>query len=92
MSILFFNYERCCMVTLTWPKVNSGVETLYGATFEVASPSSIGGEKHNLVTQVRPEQLGQMTQIVIVTGEVTAIFVLHLRAKRAGEVSYFLVD
>lgn len=92
MSMILFNHERCCMVTLTWSKVNSGVETLYGATFEVASPSSIGGEKHYLVTQVRPEQLGQMTQVVVVAGEVTAIFVLHLRAKRARGVSYFLME
>lgn len=87
-----FNRERCCKVTLTWPKVNSGVETLYRATLEVASPSSIGGEKHHLVTQVRPEQLSQVTQVVIVTGKVTAIFVLHLGAKRAGGARYFPVE
>lgn len=87
-----FKHERCCLVTLTGPKVNSGVETLNWATLEVASPSSISGEKHHLVTKVRPEQLGQVTQVVVVTGKVTAIFVLHLRAKRAGGASYFPVE
>lgn len=56
---------------------------MYGATLEVASPSSVGGEKHHIVAQVSPEQLGQVTQVVVVAGEVTAIFVLHLRVRKS---------
>lgn len=65
-------------LTPTWPKVNSGVESLYRATLEVAEPSSIRGEEHHILAQVRLEQLGEVTQVVVVTGEITAIFILHL--------------
>lgn len=66
-----------CLIP-TWPKVNCGIETLYGATFEVVKPSTICGEKHHLLIQVRAEQLGQVTHVVVITGEVTSVFVLHL--------------
>lgn len=75
--------EHVARATLTWPKVNSGVQSLYRATLEVAGPGSIGGEQHHLVTKVRPEQLGQVTQVVVVTCEVAAIFILHLQARKS---------
>lgn len=45
-----------CLIP-TWAKVNSGIETLYGATFEVVNPSAIGGKEHHFLAQVRAEQL-----------------------------------
>lgn len=42
------------------------------------NPSPICGEEHHLLPQVGPEQFGQKTQVVVVTGVVTAIFILHL--------------
>lgn len=70
----------------TWTKVYSGIEALYGATLEVAQPSSICGEQHHLVSQVEAEQLGQVTHVVVVTGKVAAILVLHL-SNRDGMVT-----
>lgn len=62
----------------TWPKVHSGVEALYRTTFQVAQASSICSKQNHLITQVRPEQRRQVTQVVVVTSEVTAVLILHL--------------
>lgn len=68
--------EHLC--TLTWPKVHSRIEALYRATLEKADWSAVCGEQHHLLTQVRPEQLGQVTHVVVVAGEITSILILHL--------------
>lgn len=90
---LTINYLILHSQHVTWPKVNSGVEILYRATLEVAEPSSICGEQHHLLAQVRAEQLGQVTHIVVVTGEITAIFILNLPNKGIpGGRCYFLIE
>lgn len=71
-------------VSPTGPKVNSSVEILYRATLEILEPGPVRSEEHHLLPQVGPEQLGQVTQIVVVTSEVTAIFILNLHQE--GEV------
>ena len=65
-------------LTPTRPKVNSGIDFFYRATLDVANTRSICGEEHHVVAQVRPEQLVKVTQVVVVTSEITAIFILHL--------------
>ena len=68
--------------TPTRPEVHSGVDFFYRATLEEADPRSICGEEHHVVAQVRPEQLVKVTQVVVVTSEITAIFILHLTKHR----------
>lgn len=42
----------------------------------------IGGEENHVITQVVAEALLQETQIVIITGEVAAIFIFKLQIKK----------
>lgn len=78
-------------MTLARPKVNSGIEVLYGATLQVADAGSIRGEEHHLVAEVRPEQLGKVTQVVEVTGEVAAIFIFHLPTRYSTGEGFILL-
>lgn len=70
--------EQSRGLTPTWAEVHGGVETLYCATLQITRACSISGEEHHFVPEVGPEQLGKVTQVVVVTGEVAAIFILHL--------------
>lgn len=67
-------------MTPTRAKVNSGVQVLQRATLEVVEAGSVRGEKHHVFTQVASEQLHQVAHVVVVAGQVAAVFVLHLDA------------
>ena len=69
----------------TWAKVHSGVDALQSSTLEVPGPGPVCGEQHHVVPQVGAEQTGQVTQVVVVTGKVAAVLILHLRERRGGE-------
>lgn len=71
-------------MTTTWAEVHSGVETPYCATLQIAQACSVSGEEHHFVPEMRPEQLGKVAQVVVVTGEIAAIFILHLRKDIRG--------
>lgn len=62
----------------TWPKVHGGIDILYCSTFEVAYAAAVCGEQHHIISKVGPEQFGQVSQIVVITSKVTAVFILYL--------------
>lgn len=69
-------------LTPTWAEVHSGVEAPHCATPQIAQACSVSGEEHHFVPEVRPEQLGKVAHVVIVTGKVAAIFILHLTGRK----------
>ncbi len=72
----------------TWAEVNGGIDALEGSTLEITHTCSICGEQDHLISQMRAEQLAEMSHVIIITGKVTAVFILYLCM---GEKKYVFV-
>lgn len=74
-------------VDLTCAKVYSGVQALKCATDHLFIRIPICRKENDVFPQEQTEQSPKMPHVVVITGEVAAIFILHLiREKKAQNI------
>lgn len=62
----------------TCAEVHRGIQAVQRATCHLPVCVSISGEQQRFSSEVEAKQSPQVTHVVVVTGEVAPIFVLHL--------------
>lgn len=75
-------------VDLTRAKVYSGVQALKCATDHLFIRIPICSKENDVFPQEQTEQNAKMPHVVVITGEVAAIFILHLRREKSTTYSH----